>query len=366
MKSLLEITKQLIATASTSDNSAALHETLNILAKQLSTHPAITIERFESNNKPSLLAYVGKERPAKFRVLLNGHVDVVPGKPEQFIPAIKDGRLYGRGALDMKAAAAVLTQVFIETANKLPYSLGLQLVTDEENGGENGTAYQLSQGVDTQLAIAGESTPLGAICNESRGFCWAEIDFKGAAAHSAYPWDGTNAILLAQEFTQKLLAAIPTPQRDEWCTTANIATISTPNVTFNRVPDQARMGIDIRSIASDKRFVSRESATDFLQQLAPKGSTVQIQKLEPSHFADPESSDARALARAVSEAAGKPAQFIRKHGAADIRFFSQCGIPALSVGLQGEGQHGDKEYVEIASIERYIATLTQFLANLDT
>lgn len=365
MKSLLETTKQLIAIPSTSDNSAALHAALDILVKQLSAHPSITIERFESNSKPSLLAYIGKERPAKFRVLLNGHLDVVPGKPEQFIPTIKDGRLYGRGALDMKAAAAVLTQVFIETAHKLPYSLGLQLVTDEEIGGENGTAHQLSRGIDTQLAIAGESTPLGAICNESRGFCWTEIDFKGAAAHSAYPWNGTNAILLAQEFTQKLLAAIPTPQHDEWCTTANIATISTPNATFNRVPDQARAGVDIRFIASDNRFASRESAAAFLQQLAPKGSVVHIQKLEASHFANPESSDARDLARAVSETAGKPAQFIHKHGAADIRFFSQRGIPALTIGVQGEGQHGDNEYVEFASINRYAATLTQFLTNLD-
>jgi len=364
MKSL-EITKQLITTASTSDNSAALHEALDILAKQLATNPRITIERFESNGKPSLLAYVGKKRPAKFRVLLNGHLDVVPGKPEQFIPAIKDERLYGRGALDMKAAAAVLTQVFIETADKLPYPLGLQLVTDEEIGGENGTAYQLSRGVDAQLAIAGESTPLGAICNESRGFCWAEIDFKGTAAHSAYPWNGTNAILLAQEFTQKLLTAIPTPPRDEWCTTANIATISTSNTTFNRVPDQARVSVDIRFIANDKRLASRQSATDFLQQLA-QGSAVHIQKLEASHFADPESSDARGLARAVSKTVGKPAQFIRKHGAADVRFFSQRGIPAFTLGVQGEGQHSDDEYVEIASIERYLATLTQFLTNLDT
>lgn len=366
MEPLVETIKQLVTIPSIADNTPALQQSLELIATQLSQHPHITIERFESNSKPSLLAYVGKNRPVKFRVLLNGHLDVVPGKPEQFVPTIKDGRLHGRGALDMKAAAVVLTQVFIETADKLPYSLGLQIVTDEEIGGENGTAYQLSQGVDAQLAIAGESTPLGAICNESRGFCWAEVDFKGIAAHSAYPWNGTNAILLAQEFTQKLLAEIPTPPHDEWCTTANIATISTPNVTFNRVPDQARVGLDIRFIASDERFVSRESATDFLQRLAPKGSKVHIQKLEPSHFADPESSDARNLARAITETTGKPARFIYKHGAADIRFFSQRDIPAFTIGVQGEGLHSDNEYVEIESIDRYMATITNFLKSINS
>jgi len=366
MKPLIDTAKQLIAIPSTADNPTALNDALGLITAQLAQHPNITIERFESDGKPSLLAYSGEKRPAIFRVLLNGHVDVVPGKPEQFIPTIKDERLYGRGALDMKAAAAVLTQVFIETADKLPYSLGLQIVTDEEIGGENGTAYQLSHGVNAQLAIAGESTPLGAICNESRGFCWAEIDFKGIAAHSAYPWNGANAVLLAQEFTQKLLAAIPTPPRDEWCTTANIATISTSNTTFNRVPDQARVGVDIRFIASDTRFASHESATDFLRQLTPKNSTIHIKKLEASHFADPESRDAQALAHAVSKITEKPAEFIYKHGAADIRFFSQRGIPGFSIGVQGEEQHGDNEYMDIASIERYAKILTEFLTRLES
>jgi len=365
MDSFLKTVKQLAAIPSTANNSAALHDALDVVIDQISGYPDITIERFESNGKPSILAYIGKKRPAKFRVLLNGHLDVVPGKKDQFMAAEKNNRLYGRGTLDMKVAALAMTRVFCEMATTVPYPLGLQIVTDEEIGGENGTAHQLAEGVDTQLAIVGEFTPIGTICNESRGFCWAEIDFAGTTAHSAYPWNGTNAILLAQEFTQKLLAAIPTPQNEEWCTTANIATISTSNVTFNRVPDQARIGVDIRFIASDERFASRQTATDLLQSLAPKDSVVHIQKLEASHFASPESSDAKVLAQAVSKAAGQPAQFVRKHGAADVRFFSQRGIPGLVVGVQGEGLHGDNEYAEIASIERYVAILTSLLTNLE-
>lgn len=365
MQPLIDISNQLIAIPSTSDKPAELARALEVIESYLHSHTDITIEKFESNGKPSLLAYIGTKRPAKFRVLLNGHIDVVPAQPEQFVPTLEDDRLYGRGTLDMKVAAVALAHVFAETASKVPYPLGLQIVTDEEIGGENGTAHQLSQGVDTQLAIAGEFTPLGTICNESRGFCWAELEFSGTSAHSAYPWNGTNAILLAQEFTQKLLTAIPTPQNEAWCTTANIATISTSNITFNRVPDQAHIGIDIRFIASDERFASRQSATEFLQNLAPKGSTVHIKKLEASHFANPESNDAQALAQAVQETTGKPAQFIHKHGAADIRFFSQRGIPGLVLGVQGEDLHGDNEYVELASIERYVTTLTKFLTAIN-
>lgn len=364
MESLLDISQQLIAISSTADNKPALHKVLDIITTQISANQSLIVERFESGGEPSLLAYKGKKRPSTFRVLLNGHVDVVPGKKEQFTPIIKDGRLYGRGASDMKVAAVALTQVFCDMVEKVPYPLGLQIVTDEEVGGENGTAYQLAQGVTTQLAIAGEFTPLGTICNESRGFCWAEIEFTGASAHSAYPWNGTNAILLAQEFTEKLLAAIPTPASDEWCTTANIATISTPNTTFNKVPGRATLGVDIRFTANDTRFASHQTATEFLQNLAPKDTAVHLKKLEPSHYANPESTDLQVLAKVVTAISGQPAAFIHKHGAADIRFFSQKGIPAVTLGVQGQGIHSDNEYVEIDSIERYVATLTTFLQDI--
>lgn len=364
MQPLIETAKQLIRIPSTAENPASLHEALDIIAKQLQAQPNIAVERFESNDKPSLLAYIGTKRPTKFRVLLNGHIDVVPGKKEQFTPTIRNGRLYGRGALDMKTAALALTQVFMQTANELPYALGLQIVTDEETGGEHGTEYQLRQGVDADLAVTGEATPLGAICNESRGFCWVEIDFHGVTAHGAYPWNGSNAILLAQEFIRKLGKAIPTPKSAEWCTTVNVATISSSNITFNRVPGYATVGVDIRYIAGDKRFASSRAAKDFLQSLVPKNSTIRLQKFEPSHFADPRSSDLQALAKAVSKATAKPATFICKHGAADIRFFSQRNIPGVSIGLQGEGLHSDGEYVEIDSIERYVTTLATFLRSV--
>jgi succinyl-diaminopimelate desuccinylase len=364
MESFIEATKQFIRIPSTANNPAALSDALGFIIDQLSRHPQITVERFVSNGKPSLLAYAGNVRPKKFRVLLNAHIDVVPGKEEQFLPVIKEGRLYGRGAVDMKVAALVQTQVFCDLVTKVPYSLGLQIVTDEEVGGENGTRYQLSEGVDAQLVIAGEATPLGAICNESRGFCWVEVDFTGIAAHSAYPWNGTNAILLAQNFTQKLLAAIPTPASEDWCTTANIATISTPNTTFNAVPDQAKLGIDIRFVPGDKRFASHQTVVDFLQTLTPSGSDIRIKQLEPSHFADPQNDDLQALARTVSATTTEQAHFIRKHGAADTRFFSQKDIPAVTLGLQGAGLHSDNEYVEIDSIDRYNTILTKFLQTL--
>jgi succinyl-diaminopimelate desuccinylase len=131
---LIEATKQLIAIPSTSDNLAALQEAVQFVADLIQTYcPQATVECFEQNGKPSLLAYRGAQRPAKFDILLNGHVDVVPAPAEQFSAHEKDGKLYGRGALDMKGTIVALTDAFCQAVLSVPYELALQIVSDEEN-----------------------------------------------------------------------------------------------------------------------------------------------------------------------------------------------------------------------------------------
>jgi succinyl-diaminopimelate desuccinylase len=251
----------LLAIPSTADNPAALADAVAYVAAILAKYPAITVERFNRAGKPSLLAYTGKTRPEQFTVLLNGHVDVVPGKPEQFTPLEKDGKLYGRGALDMKAAALVLTQVFCDTAPGAAYPLGLQIVADEEIGGHDGTGLQLEQGVRAEFVIAGEFTKPGQICTASRGICQMRVQFHGTAAHSAYPWNGDNAAARAAAAVQKLLAAYPVPAKEEWVTTVNISGLNTPNTTFNAVPDSAVLMLDCRYIPGDEHFARQQAAS---------------------------------------------------------------------------------------------------------
>jgi succinyl-diaminopimelate desuccinylase len=118
---LIEIAKQLVAIPSSGDNNAALHEALNFITELIqASGKDITIEPFESNGIPSLLAYRGSTRPDKFRIILNGHIDVIGGTPEQYQPKVVDGIFYGRGAYDMKIAAIVLTNLFCEFVDKVP------------------------------------------------------------------------------------------------------------------------------------------------------------------------------------------------------------------------------------------------------
>jgi succinyl-diaminopimelate desuccinylase len=159
---------ELLAVPSTFDRPDDLSRALDLVLGFVG--PGFTVERFESNSKPSALVYHGAQR-SHFRVILNAHLDVVPAPPYQFQPRREGDRLYARGAQDMKLSALALAQVFREQAGRLPYPIALQLVTDEEVGGWDGTLHQLEQGVHGEFVIIGEHSGLD-IVTESKGITW--------------------------------------------------------------------------------------------------------------------------------------------------------------------------------------------------
>jgi len=88
-----------------------------------------------------------------------------------------------------------------------------------------------------------------------------------------------------------------------------------------------------------------------------------VDSLGPPHHADPDSTEV-ALLRAAAHAAGYPGELLRKHGAADGRFYSARGIDAVIFGPGGDGQHGPHEYADLRTVRPYRAALVSFLTAL--
>src|SRR3989344_5998343 len=204
---LLSLVKKFISIKSTADNPMALEKILELALSGLKNYK---IERFEYKSVKSALVYNTHQKSKKFKVILNGHLDVIPGKEFQYLPKIKNDRLYGLGSMDMKANVACLISTFKEVANKVNYPLGLQLVTDEEVGGLNGTKHQVDKGVRANFVIAGETTNL-RIAHQAKGILWAKISTKGKTAHGAYPWKGINSIWKMNQFLTILRKKFPNP-----------------------------------------------------------------------------------------------------------------------------------------------------------
>ena len=350
---------ELIAIPSTADRPDQLGRALEFVIGAAGS--GWTVRRFESRGKPSALLHPpGQDGP--YRIVLNAHLDVVPAEPAQFVPRRDGDRLYGRGAHDMKAAALVLTSVFRELAADLPYPVALQLVTDEEVGGADGTGHQIEQGVRAGFVVIGEQSGLRVV-TESKGICQVRLHTTGRAAHAAYPWLGSNALLSLVTAVGRVLDAYPVPAAEAWATTVNVARLDTPNQAFNQVPASATAWLDIRYPPGDTAFAGRtaDEIAAHLSELA--GAGAEVVALGPPHHADPESTEVVRLREAI-RGVGFADDLLRKHGAADGRYYHARGVDAVIFGPGGDGQHGPSEYVDLTTLQPYHDALTAFLLAL--
>jgi succinyl-diaminopimelate desuccinylase len=361
-ESFLACARGLLTIPSTADRPNDLRRALEFVLDVVG--PGFTVERFESRGKPSALVYLGASRP-NFQVIFNAHLDVVPAQPEQFQPHLEDTRLYGRGAHDMKVSALVQAMVFRDLAGKLAYPIALQLVTDEEVGGRDGTLYQLEHGVTGEFVIIGEQSRL-RVGTESRGLLTAYLQAEGRSGHSAYQWLGDNAILKIMKSLDKLLASYPVATEEVWRTTVNVARIETTNSALNQIPADAQAWLDIRFPAEDTDLNGRtaQEITEYLATFCVPNVTVAVTRVDPPYPVDHQRREIRLLQQAARNQ-GYRSDLLRKHGSSDARFFRQRGIAAVIFGIGGDGQHGPHEYVDTTTIAPYYRALSAFLKDLN-
>jgi succinyl-diaminopimelate desuccinylase len=322
--------------------------------------PGFTVERFESAGTPGALVYRGAARPA-FGVILNAHLDVVPAPAAQFRPHREGDRLYARGAMDMKVAALAQALVFRELAGRVPYPLGLMLVTDEETGDPRGTLHQLNEGVTARFAVVGEGSGLG-IATECKGIAGVRLTAEGRSAHSAYPWRGDNALLKLNRAIGAILAAYPVPSQEAWRATVSVARVETDNRALNQVPSQAEAWLDIRFPAGDPGLDGKtpQQLAAYLAGFCEPGVTPVVDRIDPPYRAD-ERHPEIAVLQAAARGQGYAGELLRRHGTGDVCFFAEHEITAVEFGIGGDGLHGPGEYADITTIAPYYQALTEFL-----
>lgn len=355
LNKIVTLTKEFVSIKSNSENTAELDRILEIALSHLKDY---TIERLENNGVKSALIYNAQKRPPKFRIILNGHLDVVPGKDYQYLPKIKGDKLYGVGSMDMKASVACLVMVFNEVASKVDYPLALQLVTDEEIGGFNGTKYQIENGIKADFVIAGESTGL-QIANRAKGILQVKISTKGKTAHGAYPWRGENAIWKMNKFLNSLSKRYPIPIQQEWATTVNLSKIETNNKSFNKIPDDCEIWLDIRYISEEADIIVNN-----IKDLLPKGFKLDIAEKEPSLFVNENNQYLKILQRIGKQVTKKKVTLYGAQGSSDARHFTRVGIDGIEFGPIGGNIGSDNEWVNIESLDQYCQILKNFLLSI--
>jgi len=162
-------------------------------------------------------------------VHFNSHIDVVEAGEgwtlDPFAGTVKDGRVYGRGACDMKgglAASIIAAEAFMDVFPDFPGAIEISGTVDEESGGFGGVAYLASKGFFSRPrvdhVIIPEPLNKDRICLGHRGVWWAEIETKGSIAHGSMPFLGDSAIrhmgAVLHAFEEELYPALDAKQTE--------------------------------------------------------------------------------------------------------------------------------------------------------
>jgi succinyl-diaminopimelate desuccinylase len=355
-KNIIDLTKKLISIPSVSRDIAGLQTAFDLVEREFQGYPLI-VKRFESNKKPSLVVTLTDTQTPE--IFLNGHLDVVTGKADQFSPRIVGDKLLGRGAYDMKAACAVMIQLLKDLSKTMvnKHRVGLMLVPDEEVGGFDGSGYLLEEGYKpTELFLAGEGTNF-AVERETKGVLWIRLIARGQTSHAAYPWRGNNAILALSSSLHRLAGLYPTPQSDSWTTTSVVSSIAGGGQAMNLVPDYSEATVDIRYVAGDIYTDILEKVKSVLEQ------EVEIEVIlhqYPHNTHEGEESLLR-LQRITKDVTGQLLPMVKNPGISDTKFYSRENIPACGFGPRGDHLHQDNEYVELESLDEYYEILRRLV-----
>lgn len=329
------------------------------------------------------------------RVILNGHLDTYPvGETGAWsvdpAGATIDGRLYGRGAADMKGgiAASIIALAGLATvADAWPGEVVLTLAGDEETMGPLGTRWLL----DTVPHATGDAVIIGDAGSPrvlrfgEKGFLWIEVEAAGRPAHGAHVHLGDNAIDRLREALDRLgaaLAAVPVtapsavseaiersrPISEPLAGVGEAETLGRITVNLGRieggtspnlVPSRARAALDIRlpvGVEAEAVEAAIHGALD------DPDLTVRVLRTFAPNHTDPDHRLVRLCAAAAGEVMGAPVAVNMRVGGSDARWFRMRGIPTVVYGPTPHGMGGPNEFaaiVELGQVAR-VHALTAF------
>jgi succinyl-diaminopimelate desuccinylase len=317
----------------------------------------IEVREYDHNGLPVLVAEVGAAAGDGPCVVLHGHLDVVPGRPEQFQPRVEADRLMGRGAYDMKGGLAAMMCSLKDVERQDRVRVRFVCVPDEESEeiDERSTDGFVKRGLGGDFAITGEPTDLH-VGIEAKGVLAMRIDVHGRSAHSSTPWLGDNAVLKAIDvfraieslpFTRESSEMFPRPS-------INLGRIVGGDA-LNKVPDLCTMAVDVR-------YLPGQDPGEILEQVrAIPDIDVMRTFIHPPVTVSRTDPYVQALCDAVARSIRGEVMSVGRDGASDAASFIEAGIPAVEFGPAGAGHHGPEEWVSLRSLARYRRALSDFV-----
>ncbi len=311
------------------------------------------------------------------KILLNGHMDVVPAQPtgwsnDPFKPTIKNGKIYGRGSADMKGSDAAMIyslKALVETRVHFNGSITPTFTTDEEVGGYTGVNHFIDKHVITKDIdyCLSPDTNIEALDIASLGDSEFLITVYGKSAHSGRGWTGVNAIEHAASLIEKLKtlgvevghrkSKIPAEPvfGNRWMRPGLYVTMVKGGIKGNIIPDSC-------DILVDRRFIPEENATQVerevartLKEFSRKTGLKTSMKLVTGYApmkTPPNHPLVKVVRKVAKRVLGHDVPPRGSQGSTDVAQVSSLGIPVVILGASRSDSniHGVDEHVRISDL----------------
>lgn len=360
-----------------------------VVAELLETHriPYQIIE--PETGKQNLIAAFDGARPGR-RLILNGHMDVFPVADESawtyppWSGQVVNGRIYGRGACDMKCGTTASIFAFLylyRIREHLSGRLTLTAVCDEENYGPAGAVYLMQHHPEIlgDCCLNGEPSSQYTLRFGEKGILRLKVTVRTPGSHGAYTHLSPSATILAAQIIQDLrqLTRMPvqTPPAIARCLDAARAVTDqvlgaggadtlrqvTLNVgqlhggeVINLVPSACAIGLDIRLPVG----VAEAAVLDAVKTILAKYPEAQLEPMAsaPTLWSDPDGEMPRIIRRRVRQLKGFEPAPIVSLGGSDLRLWRARNIPAYYYGPTNHGMGVADEYVEIEEFLHIVRT----------
>ena len=291
-------------------------------------------------------------------VHFNSHIDVVEAgegwSVDPFAGIVRDGRVYGRGACDMKgglAASVIAAEAFMAVYPDFPGAIEISGTADEESGGFGGVAYLAARAISrsprVDHVIIPEPLNKDRICLGHRGVWWAEIETKGEIAHGSMPFLGDCAVrhmgAVLDAFEDELFPALdrkqtrmPVVPEGARRSTMNINSIHggqtedfRPGLPSPNVPDSCRLTIDRRFLLEEDIAEVKGEVTAILERLKRERPKFDYEIRDVMEvlplMTERDAPVAEAVARGIREVFGREPDYVISPGTYDQKHVTRIG-----------------------------------------
>jgi acetylornithine deacetylase/succinyl-diaminopimelate desuccinylase-like protein len=333
-------------------------------------HAGLDIEmRRVSPGRSNLFARLLPAQKPRRRILLAPHLDTVNvAHPGQFLPRLRQGRLYGRGACDTKGSVAAMVSALCELAQSKLRPRETEIVfaglVDEENA-QAGSRAIAASGLKADLAIVGEPTGLSVV-TAHKGSLWIEIKTHGRAAHGATPQLGHNAV----HDMARVVDILQTAYSGHLARQPRHPLLGRPTVSVGVIcgGTQANIVPDLCTITADRRTLPGETEAgvrrEIIRFLHSRKLNATIADAKTAPCPPLETDGHLPLVRQFLKCAGQRRP-LGAHFFCDAAVLAGGGIPSIVFGPGNIAQaHTADEWISLASLERGKDLLLRYLKSL--